>query len=421
MEEIALQECIKFLHEAINSKSEIISSRKFRNLIQNFYQLLNNQASAVQISCKLRGKFCLGCKKYLYQNQLQNAVGLWCNPTEHFMCSEQCLKNYAMRMTNSSLLDLEKYVKCPDCASSIPYDQLNDVFQGRIQNIQADAADRALKNLLSEEELRALNPKFKCEICITDKDVEEGITLECDHRFCVECIKMYVEGLIESAQVTSEKLKCPNCPQPLTIYEIEDIVPTEQFDKYQKFLLRGFVLPEDEDRAAIFNCPGADCEFFCIVDKDLDEFQCPSCSHKCCPRCKNEVHKGFTCEQYQEWRRENSVADSKFDEMMKREGLMKCPKCGTVIEKISGCQYMSCTSSQCQGRTYLCWECGKNIEADHGSHHCENRFAGKAPIAVIQPIRPLGGIERLPGRDVLRRNPNRPDRRARKKRRFGLW
>lgn len=421
MEDIAIQECILFLQEAINDKSEILNSPKLRILMSNLHQLLNSQKASLNISCRIRGKHCLGCKKYLYQYQLQDAIGLWCNPTEHFMCSEQCLKNYALRMTNSSLLDLEKYVKCPECTSSISYEQLNDVFKGRIKDIQADASDRALKNLLSEEELKALNPKFKCEICYTDIDVEEGITLECDHRFCVECIKMYVEGLIESAQVTAEKMKCPNCPQPLSIYEIEDIVNAEQFDKYQKFLLRGFVLPEDEDRAAIFNCPGADCEFFCILDKEIEEFECPSCKHKCCPKCKNEMHKGFTCEQYEEWRKENSEADYKFNEMMKREGLMKCPKCGTVIEKISGCQFMSCTSSACQGRTYLCWECGKNIGTDHAAHKCDNRFAKQAQNAVIQPIRPFGNIERKPRKGLLRGNPNRPAEKPRRRRKFGLW
>lgn len=384
MDHSVLHASLDFLQQSINSNSPVLNSSNIRPLLQNIYSLCEYYNLKINIHSRTRGKFCIGCGVLIHSSQLASAIELFCYPGEHFFCNKECLKEYALRATNYTLMDLEE-VRCKHCEVTIPYERLNQVFNGRITEIQADATDRALRNLLNEEELKELAPKFQCQICFEILKVEEGITLDCDHRFCMNCIKYYVEDLIESAQVTAEKLKCPACTQAITPYEIEEIVSAELYQKYEKFQLRGFVLPEHEDKALILHCPGADCEFFCIMDKEAQEFECPSCSKKCCPNCKEEIHKGITCEQYQEWRMENSEADQKFEEMLKREGLMKCPNCGTVIEKMYGCQYMTCTSSKCQGRTYLCWECGQALEGDHHAHQCENRFVDGRPPMIPMP------------------------------------
>lgn len=73
--------------------------------------------------------------------------------------------------------------------------------------------------------------------------------------------------------------------------------------------------------------------------------------------------------------------------ILENEGLMKCPKCGTVIEKIDGCQFISCMSSECQGRTYLCWDCGKQLNKDHENHKCNPRKIGPPkPKPHVDPV-----------------------------------
>lgn len=403
MDNQVLLACAQFLTDSINNNSPILKSSNLKQLLDNMYHLCEYYNVKLNIACRTRGKFCIGCNVLIHSSQLAGAVELYCDPGEHYFCNKECLKQYAMKATNYSLMDLEE-VRCKLCDVAIPYERLNQVFNGRIADIQADAADRALRNLLNEDELQALAPKFQCQICFDTLKVEEGITLDCDHRFCMNCIKYYIEDLIENAQVSAEKLKCPACTQPITPYEIEEIVSPELYQKYEKFQLRGFVLPENEEQSIILHCPGADCEFFCIIDKDAEEFECPSCNSKCCPRCKEEIHKGFSCEQYQEWRKENSEADQKFEEMLHREGLMKCPGCGTVIEKMYGCQFMTCTSSKCQGRTYLCWECGQNIGGDHQAHQCESRFKDRTNMIPMPNFGfPVAAPRRRRGRGRRRR------------------
>mmetsp|Transcript_19463 Transcript_19463/g.19476 ORF Transcript_19463/g.19476 Transcript_19463/m.19476 type:complete len:320 (+) Transcript_19463:299-1258(+) len=309
--------------------------------------------------------------------------------------------------TNNTLLDLD-YVRCPICRSSISVEQINEAFEGKIEEIQRDACDRALNMLLDEESKEQLLPKFTCLICYTELKVDQGITLECDHRFCVNCIKQQVEMLIESAQVSDEKLKCPNCPQALSVYEIEDIVGPELFAKYEKFRLRGLKLEPGDENSYIFHCRGADCEYICIIEKGVNEFECPKCGFKCCPMCKEDTHKGSTCEQFAKWKEENAKGDKEFEQMLRDEGLLKCPECGAAVQRISGCQYMVCSSSQCQGRTFFCYDCGIKLEQDHGAHDCKPRNRNPVPdVPNVIPARPRPfGI--IPGRRRGGKHPRRP-------------
>lgn len=91
----------------------------------------------------------------------------------------------------------------------------------------------------------------------------------------MDCIGQHVKMLIEDAQVSDESLRCPSCPLPLTVYEIEELVTEEIFEKYMKFRLRG--LRMDDGNEIIFRCLGSDCEYFCIIDNRADEFVCPKC------------------------------------------------------------------------------------------------------------------------------------------------
>jgi hypothetical protein len=97
----------------------------------------------------------------------------------------------------------------------------------------------------------------------------------------------------------------------------------------------------------------------------------------------------MTCEAAKKNRKENSQGDVRFDELLRKEGIIRCPACGAAVERISGCEFMVCTSSQCQGRTYFCFECGIKLPADHAPHTCKKLLVN-APVARV---RPRGGLQ----------------------------
>ncbi|OMJ83966.1 hypothetical protein SteCoe_13299 [Stentor coeruleus] len=357
--------------------------------LQKYYELLQIKGMQVKVALRPKGKKCLHCGRYITEKGLMNAIPLWCNPTEHFMCSAECLQRQALVCTNYSLMDLN-YVTCPMCRTTIHPEQIKESFGNRFEMIQQDACDRALKNLLDEDSKKQLEPKFTCQICIVDYAMSLAITLECDHRFCGACMKMYITGLIESAQVSEQNMKCPSCIQAMTLAEIEDLAGPELYEKYQKFLLRGIKINEEDDpNMYIFNCPGVDCEFFCFADKDLEEIECPKCYWQCCPKCYDKSHKGQTCEAYAEYMKSIGKGDENFEKLIMMEGIVKCPSCGAAVERISGCEFMVCTSSKCQGRTYFCYECGIKLPEDHAPHNCVKKNLRIGPIPNRNRMRPM--------------------------------
>lgn len=291
----ALNAALEYFSDSLNKNSIILQSQNLNQFLALFSQLIQVNDLGLKIHMKVLGKNCLHCGNYIKLVNIKSAIAMPCNPLEHFFCGNECLKRHAFMCTNNTLLDLE-YVTCPGCRKAIPYEILDQAFLGRIRQLQNDACDRALGILLDDETKARLRPKFTCEICLGEYDIEEGLTLDCDHRFCVNCIKIQVEMLIDQAQVSEEKLHCPNCPQPISVYEIEEIVGPDLFLKYEKFRLRG--LRVDDPDAMIFHCLGADCEYICILEKGETEFECPQCKFKCCPSCKEDTHKGSTCEEY---------------------------------------------------------------------------------------------------------------------------
>lgn len=406
MDNIALRSCSEYLSKALSSKAISLQSEHLNKLLQLYSILLNNFEQKLIIKVIPLGQLCLHCGKYISQKELGKAINLKCSEF-HYFCTNECIKRHSLMATNATLLDLH-YVRCPGCFTSILPEIINRAFDGKLENLQADACDRALKSLLDDEsKAKMFQSKFTCQICFMEYDVEQGITLNCDHRFCMECMRQHISLLIDSAQVSDEKLKCPNCTEPLSVYEIEDVAGPELYKKYEKFKLRSLKLTELDGDEILFRCPGDDCEYMCIVEKTEAEFECPKCKHKCCPLCKADTHKGFSCEEHQQWKKENSEADKLFNALLEEEGLLKCPECGTAVQRISGCQYMVCSSSECQGKTFFCYECGVKLAGDHAPHDCKPRWKNNPPVqnaGLFQPMMFGAPVPRRKARPRKRRN-----------------
>jgi IBR domain, a half RING-finger domain/Zinc finger, C3HC4 type (RING finger) len=405
MDNPALKACSEYLSKALSSNSLSLQSGDLYKLLELYSKLIKNFQQKLIISVKPLGHECLHCGKYIKSKDIKNAINLKCSEN-HFFCSKDCIKRHSLMATNGTLLDLQ-YVRCPGCFTSINIELINNAFDGKIESLQSDACDRALKSLLDNESRAALfQAKFTCEICCMEYKIEQGITLNCDHRFCEECIKQHVSLLIDSAQVSDEKLKCPSCTEPLTVYEIEDVVGPELYSKYDKFRLRALKLDEIDADEIVFHCPGTDCEYICTVEKNTAEFECPKCKHKCCPMCKEDTHKGSSCEEYQEWKKENSEADKLFNKLLEDEGLLRCPECGAAVQRISGCQYMVCSSNECQGKTFFCYDCGIKLQGDHAPHECKPRWKNNQAPGLFQPFpmpQPMFGFPQIPRQRRRRR------------------
>jgi hypothetical protein len=119
-------------------------------------------------------------------------------------------------------------------------------------------------------------------------------------------------------------------------------------------------------------CPAAGCNYMCSYDKNEFHLNCPLCKKSYCLQCKTEWHKGMTCEEYQITKNKDEN-DVKFEEYAKGSKLKQCPKCKRWVEKIDGCDHITCTCG-----TPFCYRCGriKESDYDHGCRYCENNPFG---------------------------------------------
>jgi E3 ubiquitin-protein ligase RNF14 len=151
-------------------------------------------------------------------------------------------------------------------------------------------------------------------------------------------------------------------------------VTPELFAKYEKFLLQSTL----DGMSDITYCPRPTCQSVVVMETDQPMGMCPQCFLSFCVFCKKTYHGVSPCsiknnefkklqEQYLSCTAEERAAMEKmygkqklrhvFEEVVSDEWIKanskKCPKCNFGIEKIDGCNKMTC--SRC--RSHFCWLC----------------------------------------------------------------
>jgi hypothetical protein len=125
-------------------------------------------------------------------------------------------------------------IKCPQCKARIIESDIAKVYDIEL-----------LVALQNDEGARRAN--FTCDICYDLYHVDEAITLDCDHRFCKNCIGEYLKEKITSAEVSSDKLVCPSCASPISIHTIQYCVDEVTFSKYNDFAIRQINFAETQE------------------------------------------------------------------------------------------------------------------------------------------------------------------------------
>jgi hypothetical protein len=135
-----------------------------------------------------------------------------------------------------------------------------------------------------------------CQICFAEKLKQDPIVmLECNHKYCNNCIVKYLENKIKDGNVLNIKCLYPNCMQCFSNENIKHVVSTYFWIKYKKFLLQK--LKMNQDSIKLMNCPFPDCEEIVEIDPyGMQIFvECAS-NHKFCSMCQEcEWHQVGKC------------------------------------------------------------------------------------------------------------------------------
>jgi len=196
---------------------------------------------------------------------------------------------------------------------------------------------------------------FECPICFDNVMIGSGYVIEkCKHAYCLNCLKGYINEKILSGKVIDIRCPNPKCDQLFNYQDVKYIVDKQSFIKYEEFTLLAAL---KSDPSVIWCVNPRGCGNAIIIDpeQNVRRVRCGECGYDFCKLCNEEWHIN-SCEQYQQWKIDNNQVDEEFMKWSK-ENAKNCPNCKVRIQKMSGCNHMTCSNCQYQ----FCWICNKKI------------------------------------------------------------
>ncbi|XP_013872295.1 E3 ubiquitin-protein ligase RNF14 [Austrofundulus limnaeus] len=216
---------------------------------------------------------------------------------------------------------------------------------------------------------------FSCGICFADKLGSNSLCFkECQHVYCKACLKAYFEIQIQDGNVQGLNCPMPKCTSVAMPSQVKQLVDEELFARYDRLLLQSSL----DLMADVVYCPRMSCGTAVMVEPDTTMGICSACQYAFCTLCKLGYHGVSHCkitaddlrnlrdeylsataegQKFMEQRFGKRVVQKAVEESFSRDWLNEnckcCPRCGTNIQKVDGCNKMTCTSC----KQYFCWLC----------------------------------------------------------------
>lgn len=182
-----------------------------------------------------------------------------------------------------------------------------------------------------------------CPVCFDE--VSHPISLSCGHRWCRACLTGYMHASVDNKTFP---LKClgddAKCSHLIPLSLAEELLTPDEFDA----VVRASFLAYVQSRPDEFHyCPTPDCPQVYRKTKRNTVLQCPSCLVRICPLCDTEWHESGSCQD------RDPQDQFLFEQWKGRHDVKDCPSCKVPIERLAGCNHMTCVSC----KTHICWAC----------------------------------------------------------------
>lgn len=195
-----------------------------------------------------------------------------------------------------------------------------------------------------------LNINFKetCSICQSQYRSNLIIQIDCGDIYCRSCLAEYIKIRISESQVLS--MPCPNhqCPSQIPESRIEELVSSEIYNKYIRFKK----VEELNKEPFLRFCPKPDCEGYAVGSLKISKLDCNVCGYQYCFYCAEAWHEKEKC-KFSE--------DQDMNKWAFANGVKYCPNCKRKVEKLMGCDHMTCTKCSYE----WCWLCGSKYILGH--------------------------------------------------------
>ncbi|XP_054872935.1 E3 ubiquitin-protein ligase RNF14-like [Amphiprion ocellaris] len=257
---------------------------------------------------------------------------------------------------------------------------------------------------------------FDCGVCFMSWLGSECVQLfQCGHIFCKPCLGKFCKVQIKEGNVrgvTCPEADCGGSPTPA---QVRSLVGEELFSRYDRLLLQSTL----DHMADVTYCPRNSCGSAVIVDTSSTAAMCSVCNFAFCVKCKKTYHGAQDCHTMKTEKEDiipqrgyaslpqskeglKAVWDDYSSASKERKRILErrygrdvmqgtltmwlsddwitdnckhCPHCFCKIQKISGCNVMTCT--RCH--QLFCWACLTRLEK-YGSDHFQSSDCVHYPL-----------------------------------------
>jgi hypothetical protein len=191
------------------------------------------------------------------------------------------------------------------------------------------------------------NAHTDCSVCWTE--AEEPTRTSCGHVYCAACFSDLCQS--QSSASTEFRISCVGgeggCGKILPLAELQDLLSSAAFEAVLEASFASYIRRHPTN---FRYCPTPDCAQIYRPTADGGMiFTCTKCLIPTCTACHGP-HPGITCAEHKE---RASGGYEALEKIKKELGIKDCPKCKTAMEKIAGCNHMTCSGCG----THICWVC----------------------------------------------------------------
>ena len=211
---------------------------------------------------------------------------------------------------------------------------------------------------------------YECCVCYTEIDDLKDIFRPecCGHTYHFDCIKMQLAPNIITIPVACAS---DDCSLPFVWQDFENLMKKKVLSLYQlaECSLKTY-LPANKDK--VRNCPTPDCcMVYAVSEEEGSRFICGDCGSHICTKCHVQYHDGLSCKMYHSGKK----GDEELREWLQSDPRTRkrCPSCTAPIEKIAGCNKLTCT--QCNAN--ICWICVQHFKTENECYaHLQRSHGG---------------------------------------------
>jgi len=280
---------------------------------------------------------------------------LFASPSTHNMRTQR--SSLSLVSLRTTPIRSKKKLKSP---FTIPSKKNSDL------RVRRNSEQSFRKTWIRRSKTRSPNLVFFCPVCLSYKLATERLDIQpCGHRLCFICAHSYITRKLSERQIPvcclclAASYSSPRSPRkslcPLSDVQCRKVLNAKEMKCYEAVSFGAILQP----------CFGVDCKGF--LPEEKGRTQCTVCQKEWCVTCKVEWHRGLRCTEYQKTKRKKLVLDRvRIKEAIKKFGFKNCPKCNNLIEKISGCNHMTCYPP-C--KTHFCWRCLATLDPNNLEDH----------------------------------------------------